>query len=479
VERISRRLLEPRTLVWAAAAAYALALTAATVDRHRDFESGGYDLGIFGQGVWLLGQGVRPFSTVRGRDLLADHFQPALVLFAPLGALEWTPVALLVVQAVLLAAAAPALYALARRIGVRPPLALGVALLWLASPLTQWANLFDFHPESAVPLLLVLCALELERGRDWLFLAYAAFASCFKEDISLVFAAWGVLLILQGRRRFGLFLAAAGGAWFVLATQVAIPALGGNLDYYSERFGGERGSSLGAVALSFVRDPLETLGDAATPANAKVLLALTFVTAGLALLAPARLLPAVPPLAANLLSAYSYQHELEFHYYLVPAAVFAVASVYGVDVLQRRGRQAARAAPAVLAAGALVAAALGPASEQLRASTGLAVEAREQALALVPADASVAAAPHLVPHLANRRDVYQLPEPFYPRPTNGEYWSDAELRQRAREVEWVVYELAGLDPHPRSQVEELRPTLAARGFEEVFARDGVRVFRRR
>ena len=105
------------------------------------------------------------------------------------------------------------------------------------------------------------------------------------RHVSLVLLAWGVLLALQGRRRFGLGVVAGAAAWFVLATQVAIPAFGGNLDFYSERFGGDRGASLGSVFVSFVTDPLTTLGDAATAANAKVLLSLVLVTAGLALLA--------------------------------------------------------------------------------------------------------------------------------------------------------------------------------------------------
>ena len=348
----------------------------------------------------------------------------------------------------------------------------------LASPVTQWANLFDFHPETAVPLLLVLAALALEADRSGWFLVSAAAASSFKEDVPLVFLAWGLLLAFQGRRYLGLVLAAGAAAWFALATQVVIPAFGGNLDFYSARFGGDRGSSLGAVFAALVRDPVATLGDAATPANAKVLLSLVAVTAGLALLAPAFLVLAVPALAANVLSAYSYQHDLHFQYYIVPAAVFAIASAQGAVVLQRRAARAARAAPAVLLGAALLVAALGPASEELRTPAAAPVGPRERALELVPDGASVAAAPNLVPHLSRRREIYQLPEPFFTRPTNGEYWTDEELRRRAGGVEWVVYELAGLDPFPRTQVRRLPPLLQARGFREVYRRGGVRVFRR-
>ncbi len=468
-----------RRLGWASACAYAAALSLASIGRHERFETGGYDLGIFDQGVWLLGQGFRPFSTIRGRDLFADHFQPALVLLAPLGALGVTPTALLILQSVLLAAVAPPLYALARRRGAAPPLALAVALLWLASPLTQWANLFDFHPETAVPVLLALAALQLDRGRNGRFVGLAVAASLFKEDVSLVFLGWGVLLALQGRRRLGLALAAGATLWFVLATQMMIPAFGGNLDYYSARFGGDRGSSLGAVFRSFLDHPLRAISDVSTPANAKVLMVLVLASGGLALLAPALLLPALPTVSANLLSAYSYQHELQFHYHLIPAAFFAVASAHGAGVLQRhRGRLArvGRTAPALLTSGTLALAALGPASQELRSVAGPNQDVRERALALIPPDAPTAAAPLLVPHLAHRRDIYQLPEPFFSRPTNGEYWTERQLRRRAQKVEWVVYELAGLDPWPRSQVQTLPQMLHRRGFIEIFHDTSVRVF---
>jgi uncharacterized membrane protein len=477
--RITAAAARPGGLVWVAAVGYTALLSAASIERHAEFRSGGYDLGIFDQGLWLIAHGMRPFSTIRGRDLFADHFQPALVLFAPLGLDGLAPTGLLIVQSALLAAVAPALYILARRLEVAPWLALAVAVLWLVSPLTQWVNLFDFHPESAVPLLLVVAALELERGRTGGFLAAAAVASCFKEDVSLVFLGWGALLAFQGRHRLGALVAAASVAWFLVATQVAIPALGGSFEDYSARFGGDRGSSLVEVLVSFVQHPLDTVGDLVEPSNAKVLLALVLATGGLALLAPLRLLPAVPALAANFLSAYSYQHELRFHYYLIPAAVFAIAAAYGATVVARRGHSIARAAPPLLLAGAALALVVGPANEELRSSPAPQERtARERALSLIPAGAPTAAAPSLVPHLAHRRDVYQLPEPFFSRPTNGEYWTDAELRARARRTEWVVWELAGLDPVHRAQVRRLPRLLGLRGYDEVFRQGDVRVFRR-
>ena len=142
---VGRAAREPaRWLIWLAAVAYTVALTLACLARYRAFASGGYDLGIFDRAVWLRGHGEAHFSTIRGRKLFADHFQPALVLLSPLGRVGSSPAGLLVLQAALPAAAAPVLTVLARARGAAPWLALAVGLRWLASPLTQWANLFDY-----------------------------------------------------------------------------------------------------------------------------------------------------------------------------------------------------------------------------------------------------------------------------------------------------------------------------------------------
>jgi hypothetical protein len=84
----------------------------------------------------------------------------------------------------------------------------------------------------------------------------------------------------------------------------------------------------------------------------------------------------------------------------------------------------------------------------------------------------------VIAHLAQRQAVYQLPEPFISRPTNGEAWSDAELRRRAAAVRYVVYSTGALDPGLESQVRSLPPLLAKRGFHVVFSRDGVVVYAR-
>jgi uncharacterized membrane protein len=464
--------------VLVATAAYATVLSAASIEKHEHFDSGGYDLGIFSQAIWLLAHGHAPFSTIRGRDLFADHFQPGLALLAPLGRLD-LPTAVLVLQSVLLALPAPLLYVLARRRGARRPLALAVSLLWLASPLTQWPNLFDYHPETAVPVLMVLGAVLLERDRTTLFVVSAVLACSFKEDVPLVYAMWGVVLWLEGRRRFGTALAAGALAWTAFAFAVAIPSAGGNLTFYSKRFAGGRGS-VGGVVRGLFEHPIAAFDRAATGSNAHIVIALLLSSGGLALLAPRYLLLALPTTVTNVLSAYPPQHDLHYQYQLIPAAGVAIAGAYGAGVLTRRvSRRMAEAVTAVLVAAAVVITIVkSPGINVLRSAAPANAPAKRAALSLIPAGANVSAAPDLAAHLATRDAIYQLPEPFLYLAGNGQYWSRKEVRARLPSVSYVIDDDDPRSPYAASLMRELRPRIPAMGFRLVFDREGVRVWRR-
>jgi len=189
---------------------------------------------------------------------------------------------------------------------------------------------------------------------------------------------------------------------------------------------------------------------------------------------------AVPGLAANFLSAYYYQHDLHFQYQLLPAAAFAVASAYGAGAaMSRFPARAVRIGTGVLIAGSLVAVVVSPAVHQLRRHEDEeAIAAKNRALSLIPRDIPVAAAPDLVPHLSRRRDVYELPGPYFRvKPLAGEYWSDAELARRARTVRFVAYD-TNADPYLRSQLVRIPAILRRRGFVEIYRRGDVRVFER-
>src|ERR1700736_6930794 len=211
--RQRRRLsaLLPLGLALIAAVAYA----AISIYRHNHFGSNAYDLGVQDQTVWGYSQlQMIPNTVEMIRNLLGDHFHPILVVIAPLYWI-WNDVrVLLIVQAVLLAAAAIPIFWWAReRLGLIP------AIVFEAAYLTFWGVLsgvvYDFHHIAfAIPAVSFgLYAVLTKRNR--LFWPMLALGLLTRENIALTFAAIRVYIALvQHRWRLGAAVIALSVAWF-------------------------------------------------------------------------------------------------------------------------------------------------------------------------------------------------------------------------------------------------------------------------
>lgn len=128
-------------------------LLGCSVVRHHLFQSGGYDLGIFDQAVYLISRGEVPFSTIRGIHILGDHaafiLYPLSLLYRIVPSVYW----LFGIQALALTLGALAVYHLALQAEIDSGRARTIAAAYLLYPAIFNANLFDFHPEVlAVPL---------------------------------------------------------------------------------------------------------------------------------------------------------------------------------------------------------------------------------------------------------------------------------------------------------------------------------------
>ncbi len=464
-----------RLVVWLAALVYVVVLSLESVSAHRSFVTG-YDTALYDQLLWLLANGEEPFSTIVSKPILADHFQPGLALLTPLYWLGAGVPALLVVQSVALAATGPALYALARASGARPALAAVPALLWIACPFVARLNLWEFRPTAFVSVLLVLSVLAAVQGRLWLLGATGVVALSLKEDVALVYLALGVVLAIRGERRLGSVVAAASAAWLVVASLV-IRSGSGSLDAFGRRFAGDRGDSVPEAIAWIMQHPLAAADDIARE-SLVYLLALFVATGGLPLLAPLWMLLALPTAAHNALSAYEPQHLLSFHYHQLTMTGLFIAAALGVHRLQSAGWRVRLGAAAGVAAAAILAVAAGSwAHAHWTEGIRLPREPTRAALSVVPPDAPVAASPHLLPHVSQRSEVYTLPAPFLPLDI-GSPLTEAELAERARRVEYVLYREDDMPVEYSGTPESVLAMLDREGFVPIRRAGRVTVFGR-
>jgi len=466
--------------VWVGAAAYAVLMALETIGDHVAFRTG-VDLAFYDQLLWLLSHGHEPFSTVVSRPLLADHFQPGVLLFTPLYWLGLGVPGILTVQAIGLALTAPVLFALARASGASPAVASIPAFLWLVCPWVASLNLFEFHPLAFSPVLIALSVLAAVRERWWLLFVTAVLALSLKEDVALLYVVLGLLLAYRGNRRVGAGLALGSAAWLVLAYGV-IRTLGGSYDAYGQRFAGDRGDSVPDAAGWMLSHPLQTVSDIADLSLVGVILLLVS-TGCLALLAPSWMLLAAPTALHNALSAYQPQHELVNHYHLGTLTGFFVAAAIGAGRVHSLGRSPRLALTGTLGVSVMLALVGGLWAHRFSDTVLLEQEPTERLLARIPPDAPVAAARSLVPHLTHRIEVHTLPEPFIPLEW-GSPLSAEEFAKRAERIRFVAYVegdqigtiLTGED---LELTPDVRPTLLRKGFVVIARSDKVEIFERR
>ena len=432
------------------------------VQEHRAFETGRFDLGNMVQAVWSTAHG-RPLDVTEldGEQInrLGAHVDPILVAFA----LPWwlwpSPTMLLVVQAAVIALGALPVFWLARKHLGSVRLGSLFAFVYLLYAPVQWLPLDEFHPVALACPLLAFAVWYLDERRLLAALPFLALAVLTKEELPLVVAGLGVWYVLaRGERVAGTVMALGGVALGAFYLGVVIPHFReGAAPAFYERYDAVGGSPSGIVETAFT-DPLALLRAVTEGRDLAYLFQLSLPLVGIFLAAPLLVLPALPELAANLLSEVPTQTSIEFHYTAPIAPFLVTAAVLGVA-------RVPRLAPVVLAACLAGAVFLGPlwAGELRPDRVSDHDRIAQRAVDLIPADAAVSSTNGLGAHLSARRRIFSFPV--------------------IEEAEWVAVDLRRASYLDRRSAPSTAAVPLARlrqsgAWETVLEDDGVFVLRR-
>jgi uncharacterized membrane protein len=255
-----------------------------------DFLLGYPDFGQFARRVANTWAGRGLLNQGDGSTIFWDHFNPGLLLLAPLWGL-WADARLFIaLQALCLAAPGFAVYAIARRLGADPGAALRWALSYLLFPAVSQLNLshsYGWHPVSMALPCLFAALWALAARRPWWALAAAVLACSFKENVFIVVVGFALGQALSAIRRAAVEVEAAAApaaapgvsaqvraglsmrAWLGVAAGFAVAFLlvyhfAGFAGYQGNRFGA-LGDSTGAILLSPLLRPGAFWGEVLAP----------------------------------------------------------------------------------------------------------------------------------------------------------------------------------------------------------------------
>ena len=364
-----------------------------------------FDLALYARIAWGLAHGDL-WASVINTNALGCHLSPVLLPLGLLGRVFGTVPVLLFAQSLSLSLS---VFPIAR-IGARR---LGTRGIWLAVvafllyPNLVHVGSYEFHPGTLAVLPMVWAFDALDRAHlKHLSYCMLAVLAC-REDLGVFCVVLALVFYAKQRDKRSLYVAAGAGVYTVaaLAVVAAYAPVAGSL---AAHFGHWGGSPLGVLSV-LVQDPARVVAHLREHAMylPQVLAPLSFFS----LRAPLQLLPGIPYLLLNLLSAFPTADE-QYSHYLTPAVpALIVSGIVGVTEVRKRFLQLLWFVTLGIAHHALGGSPLSRDFEWRAFSRDAATDAAEGVLARIPAHDSVQAPDALLPHLAERRDVRRAAAP--------------------------------------------------------------------
>ncbi len=486
VERI--RTIHPAAwLTGAGALIFALVFGKLGVQHHRNFGTWSYDMGIYDQGFWLVSRGGQSFMTVRGMEFWGHHLNLIVMAFVPFYWLGAGPSFLYVAQAIGLALGAFPVYLIARdRIG-KPWMGMVFAAVYLIYAPIQWISWANFHPEALViaPLLYAWWFATHRRWRG-MFIALLI-ALSIREDAALVVIMLGIVLAVMYRpgkgehrdRVMALATFGLGVGWYVIATRLVIPHFNqGKQPFYIQYFYSNYGSTMPEIMKTMIRHPNRVIGDATQPDRLRFYRDLALPLGGLPLAGPLALLMVLPQMLASVIGLSPYARSIRYQYTAMMIAPLLIAAIEGGRVLWRFKVMHVVLPIWMLGCAYMTNVAWSPSpigdSYLVWAQPSPRHAAMSEALKLVPDDASVTATYLLLPHLSQREQIYDWPNPWVPS-----YWGndDGYRLPDPASIDYIVLDRTQVGEGQKALVEGF---IASDGpYEVLFDTDDVLVAKRK
>ncbi|MBA4388608.1 MAG: hypothetical protein C0404_11545 [Verrucomicrobia bacterium] len=289
-----------------------------------------FDLAVHTQSVRNILHGSLD-SSILGIPFLGNHMVLILFLLAPFYALMPSPLLLLTVQTIVLAAGAWGIYLLAKR-EINERWGLAFALIYLCYPPLIYLNLYEFHPIAVASGLLIYAFYFYRIQRHTRFWIFAVLACLCQENVALIVAGFGAYALVQRRNwRWIVPQAVSGLFLFVLFAGLIMPGLNDKIQFL--KVYAQFGDTPPAIAMTLLKHPANTLTFMFSREKLDFLNLLAAPLGYLSLLNPFALIPATPVILQRLLSARPTEASMIYHYqaelipFIFSSAVLATGSI--------------------------------------------------------------------------------------------------------------------------------------------------------
>jgi len=318
--------------LWIAICTYCGIFGTMSVLRYLSFHTAFFDLGIYDHAIWNIAE--------RGdlSYLAWGHFRPIVGIYSFFYGLFPSAITLLLLQTLAIGLSAVPLYYIAKtKLGHGFYALLVVIIYFLYSPV-QYNNLFDFHADHLIILLMFLAFYFLEKDKPLAFVLVCLPGLFLKEPLILTVSMMGFYAIVRHRRyKSGALLFFGGFVFFFLVINIIMPKLSGIAP--GTGFEGSfsyLGNNVFEIIKTLLLNPGIIVKEIADVWKIGYLIFLFVPLLLIPLLSPLSLFPALPALAISLLSQWRTHYWIQYQYTASLIAPIFVTLIYGLKFLSKR-----------------------------------------------------------------------------------------------------------------------------------------------
>ena len=455
-------------IVGAVAAVACFAVAAIGVYRYASYSAPNFDFGIWCNMFHNMSESGLPNTTCERDGLLshfAVHFSPIYYLMLPFYMLFPHPATLQILQAVILYSGVVPLCILAKDKGLSDRAAAALGLIYAFYPAIATGTFYDLHENCFLLPLLLWCFCFFEKEKYIPMAVFAGMTLLVKEDAFiyvLIFALY--VFFLKKKKKTALALALAALVYFVAVSSL-MKAFGNGImtsRYENLIFNADDG--LVGVIKTALLNPgylLTQLFVSKDGDNAKILYIFQ-------LLLPLSFLPVVTkkisryilvvPVLMNVITMYVYQPNINFQYSFGIIAFLFYVTVLNLGELGDKTRKfmlSLSAVAAFLLFAMLVCGNLGYYKARYDNNREVFEKMNYALEEMLPDDASVACTAFILPHIADRDEVYEVKY----HKEKGKYKTDTDY--------------AVFDMRYASENEEAIKAFRTDGYEEYYSDEGI------
>ena len=407
--------------VAAAAVVFTVFVGAVGVLRYKTFSSPNFDFGIFCNMFHNLRTHFRPVTTCE-RDVYLSHFSvhvsPIYYVLYPVYCIFPSGITLQLSQTVLLASGVIPVFLICKKYRLTNFGTVLVSVVYALSPVLVSGTNYDFHENCFLVPLLLWMFYFFEKEKYIPFAVFAALTLCVKEDAAVYVAFFALYMILDRKKVLaGSITGIAAVVYFVCAVSYLTKyGTGAMTSRYSNFIVADGG--IAEMIKNILADPAYVFSqlfmskDHSYSDKILFILQMTLPLGFLPFTAkkPSRLILLLPMVLVNLMTLYTYQYQIGYQYSFGSFAFLFYMSVINLSELRSLRARFALNTAVVITAMCFVFAVMPRFSHyvNLYKSGRDNYAVMETALEAIPQDKSVVCSSFLLPHLAERDEIYEV-----------------------------------------------------------------------